>query len=166
VIEGAKSQENHSRGKIGPRRPSGSTGAEGTCQPQMNHRLECVDKIGGNLPRRKSTSSGSRAHRPRGRRSDQLRIGRGKRLHWVARWSTLSCSSHLGIGAESFARLRDEVLFCGCCDDYEIGLEHDDFGLDVADAAGYERHRRRWTWLKWNVVICEGRGRFNAGTVS
>jgi len=122
VIEEAKSQGSHSRGKIDPRRPSGSTGA-----------------------RRKLTSSGSRAHRPRGRRSDQLQTARGKRLHWVARWSTLSCSSRLGIGAESSERLRDEVLFCGCCDDYEIGLEHGDLGLDVASAAGYEHHRRRWT---------------------
>ena len=148
MIEEAKSREIRSRGRIDQRRLSGWIDAERTYQPQIHDMVECLDPVGGDLPHRRSTDSDNKAHRPRGRRSGQLQIGRGRRSHWVAQCSTLSCSSGLGIVVGNFARLRDEVPSCGCCDDYGTATERDEVELDVADAAGYDRHRKRSTcWM-------------------
>lgn len=146
MIEEVRSREIRSRGRIDQTKPSEWIDAERTYQPQMNHTVECLDPFGDDLPHRRSIDSDNKAHHPRGRRSGQLQIGRGRRSRWVAPCSTLSCSSGLGIAAENFARLRDGVLSCGCYDDYGTVPERDEFELDVEDAAAdYDRHRRRST---------------------
>ena len=43
----------------------------------------------------------------------------------------------------SSARLKDEALSYGCCDDCGTVQGSDGFGFDVGDAAGHDRRRRR-----------------------
>lgn len=99
--------------------------------------------MSGCIPHQRSVDWGSRVRHPRGRRSVQLRTEGGKRQRLEARHLTLSHSYHLGIGAGSFARLRDEVLSADYCDGYEAVQGNDGSRLSAGDDAGYDCHRRR-----------------------
>src|SRR5271170_1119458 len=127
----------------------------------MNQASECLVQIGDDLPRRRSRDSGSTVHHPRGRRNDRLQSELGKRLCWVARYSTLSWPWLLGTDVVSSARLKDEALSCGCCDDYGTVQESDGFGFGLEmllamTAVEEGRHVELECYDSWKVGSMQG----------